>query len=120
MLRIARVPSKHTVSLALALVGLGCMAVAVAQNAQSAVPEHQASPPATLGNPNNESYASKFLAEYESWKATKDAKPNTLYGGSGYRDYLAEHPNLVVLWAGYPFSLDYNQARGHYHALEDV
>ena len=27
---------------------------------------------------------------------------------------------MVVLWAGYPFSKDYNKPRGHFYALTDV
>lgn len=34
-------------------------------------------------------------------------------------DVLKEDPALVVLWAGYAFSKDYNKPRGHYYALED-
>lgn len=80
----------------------------------------QAEPPKTLGDPNNQTYAGKYPDEFSGWKATSAQKENTLYGGSGFRDYLEEHPNLVVLWAGYPFAIEYNQARGHYHALEDA
>ena len=42
------------------------------------------------------------------------------YGGSATRDYLKEHPELVVLWAGYAFSQEYNQGRGHYYAIKDI
>ncbi len=34
-------------------------------------------------------------------------------------DVLAKEPALVVLWAGYGFSKDYNAPRGHAYALED-
>ena len=34
-------------------------------------------------------------------------------------DVLEENPALVVMWAGYGFSKDYNAPRGHYYALED-
>ncbi len=36
------------------------------------------------------------------------------------RDMLEEDPRLVVLWAGYGFSKDYNQGRGHFYAIEDI
>lgn len=36
------------------------------------------------------------------------------------RDVLEEDPRLVVLWAGYGFSKDYSQGRGHYYAIEDI
>lgn len=32
----------------------------------------------------------------------------------------AEDPRLVILWAGYPFSRDYNKPRGHAFAVTDV
>jgi nitrite reductase (cytochrome c-552) len=34
-------------------------------------------------------------------------------------DVLKQDPALVVMWAGYPFSKDYNKPRGHYYAIED-
>ncbi|MFP1482647.1 ammonia-forming cytochrome c nitrite reductase subunit c552 [Escherichia coli] len=33
---------------------------------------------------------------------------------------LAEIARLVILWAGYPFSRDYNKPRGHAFAVTDV
>ena len=44
----------------------------------------------------------------------------TKYGGADPRDYLAADPYLVILFAGYGFSADYRQARGHYYAIQDV
>jgi nitrite reductase (cytochrome c-552) len=32
---------------------------------------------------------------------------------------LEKNPDLIVLWAGYGFSKDYNAPRGHYYILED-
>lgn len=69
---------------------------------------------------DNSKWGQSFPREYNSWDATKGMNQNTKYGGSGIRDYLEESPNLVVMWAGYPFSLDFNQARGHKHAVTDV
>ncbi|MDD3802365.1 MAG: ammonia-forming cytochrome c nitrite reductase [Desulfuromonas thiophila] len=34
-------------------------------------------------------------------------------------DVLKEDPALVILWAGYGFSRDYNAPRGHHYMLED-
>lgn len=34
-------------------------------------------------------------------------------------DMLKSNPALVVMWAGYGFSKDYNAPRGHYYILED-
>ena len=35
-------------------------------------------------------------------------------------DMLEQRPEMVVLWAGYAFSKEYNAPRGHMHAIEDV
>lgn len=92
----------------------------VAFTANQVTTEFQANPPKTLGSSDNNSYAGPYPSEFKSWKATEKMEENTRFAGSGFRDYLEDHPNLVVMWAGYPFSLEYNQARGHFHALEDV
>ncbi len=42
------------------------------------------------------------------------------YGGPVQFSKLEEYEHLKRLWAGYPFSLDYNQARGHMNALQDM
>lgn len=115
-------PSRHKLgrtlrSVPTALGALGVFglagAVVIVQN------EYRATPP-PLGDTNNQSYAAKNPLQYGSWKATSTQAENTRYGGSGFRDYLAESPNLVVMWAGYPFATQYDQARGHFYALEDV
>ncbi|MBS1709940.1 MAG: ammonia-forming cytochrome c nitrite reductase subunit c552 [Armatimonadetes bacterium] len=103
-----------------AAVGVLGIAITVPQTAKPTLPDIQVEPPKTLGSPDNTSYAKAFPDEYTSWKRTEEAKENTKYAGSGFRDYLADHPELCVLWAGYPFAIEYNAPRGHYHALEDL
>ena len=49
---------------------------------------------------------------------TADTFPSK-HGGSATVDMLEEIRN-VVLWAGYAFSRDYKQGRGHYYAINDV
>jgi nitrite reductase (cytochrome c-552) len=61
-----------------------------------------------------------FPRQYDSWKKTQDTGYITKYGGSRTRDYLRTTPEYMVLFAGYGFSKEYNQARGHWYALEDV
>ena len=51
---------------------------------------------------------------------TLDTTYASKHGGSVKRDYLEEYPELVVMWAGYAFSKEYNQGRGHGHAIEDI
>jgi nitrite reductase (cytochrome c-552) len=51
---------------------------------------------------------------------TRITDTKTKYGGSYPRDYLDIDPHEVILFAGYGFSKDYLQARGHYFAVQDV
>ena len=49
----------------------------------------------------NETFAPQHPDQYLSWKATSEQSERV--------DALAEDPRLVILWAGYPFSRDYNK-----------
>ncbi len=51
---------------------------------------------------------------------TQDTSFVSFMNGSALRDALEENPELVVLWAGYGFSKDYNQPRGHAYAITDI
>ncbi|WP_439651390.1 ammonia-forming nitrite reductase cytochrome c552 subunit [Photobacterium atrarenae] len=62
--------------------------------------------------PRNDQFATAHADQYHSWKATEES--------ADIEDALAEYPNMVILWAGYGFSKDYNKARGHYYAITDV
>lgn len=115
LIQVAMKPAKALPTL-LAILG----AVSIALTSEQLEQEYRANPPKTLGDSNNLAYAGKYPNEFKTWKATAAMDMNTRYAGSGFRDYLEEHPNLVVMWAGYPFALEYNQARGHFHALDDV
>lgn len=70
--------------------------------------------------PRNEVWGENFPKEWESYMKTLDTNFASPHGGSAMIDYLEEYPELVILWAGYPFSIDYNQGRGHGHAVKDV
>jgi nitrite reductase (cytochrome c-552) len=50
---------------------------------------------------------------------TSDTSFRSKYAGNKPLDVLATDPEMAVLWAGYSFSKDYRQARGHYYAVED-
>ncbi|AKJ43620.1 ammonia-forming nitrite reductase cytochrome c552 subunit [Pragia fontium] len=60
----------------------------------------------------NEVFAKDHAAQYDSWRATSEL--DTLGGG------LDEYPDMVILWAGYPFAKDYKKARGHFYAITDI
>lgn len=70
--------------------------------------------------PRNAVWGQQFPRQFQSYLRTLDTTFASKYGGSRHRDMLAQHPEKVVLWAGYAFSMDYNQIRGHYYAIKDV
>lgn len=72
------------------------------------------------GEPRNAEWGKNFPREYQSYLQTADTSFRSKYNGSAMIDMLEEDPRLVVLWAGYAFSKDYSQGRGHYHAVEDI
>ncbi len=65
-------------------------------------------------------WAVNWPREYASYRKTADDTTMTKYGGSVPRDYLAETPANVILFAGYGFGKEYRQARGHVYAVDDV
>jgi len=74
----------------------------------------------TQFEPRNEVWGKNFPREYQSWLRTADTTFKSKYNGSATIDMLEVDPRLVVLWAGYAFSKDYKQSRGHYHAIDDI
>jgi nitrite reductase (cytochrome c-552) len=70
--------------------------------------------------PRNAVWGQNFPREYQSYQQTTDTGFISKYNGAATRDMLEEDPRLVVLWAGYSFSKDYKQGRGHYYAIDDI
>ncbi|MDR2573351.1 MAG: ammonia-forming cytochrome c nitrite reductase subunit c552 [Desulfovibrio sp.] len=71
-----------------------------------------------------------FPEQYASYMKNSESEVMTVYKGSvAYRKndnvnplpegYKYAQPYLKNLWLGYPFSFEYNEARGHYYAVED-
>lgn len=54
-----------------------------------------------------------------SMKTETNNTPTTFAGSSQF-SWLERDPRQVILFAGYPFSKDYNDDRGHANALADV
>ena len=65
-------------------------------------------------------WGENYPLEYDSYKRMDDDTTKTKFGGAFPRDYLDADPFQVILFAGYGFSKDYLQARGHTYAVEDV
>lgn len=72
------------------------------------------------GEPRNEIWGENFPLEFESYYMTQDTSFLSKYNGNSKIDMLEVDPRLVVLWAGYGFSKEYNQGRGHFHAIDDI
>ena len=70
--------------------------------------------------PRNEVWGENFPREYQSYLQTSDTIFRSKYNGGRMIDMLEVDPRLVILWAGYGFSKDYNQGRGHYYAITDI
>ncbi len=60
-----------------------------------------------------------FPRQYDSFMKTADDTIETPYGGSVPYSKLERYPAMVRLWAGYAFSIDHNEERGHYYAQID-
>ncbi len=70
--------------------------------------------------PRNAVWGQNFPRQYETYMQTADTSFKSAHGGPATIDYLNEFPELVIMWAGYAFSRDYKQSRGHYYAVSDV
>ena len=68
----------------------------------------------------NEMFSEGFPRQYDSWGNTKDMDFASKHLGNTFVDTLEKDPRLVVLWAGYGFSKDYNAPRGHMYAITDM
>ena len=66
-----------------------------------------------------EVWGANFPRQYDSFLKTADSTIETTYGGSVPYSKLEANPALVRLWAGYSFSIDHNEERGHQNALVD-
>ena len=62
-------------------------------------------------DPRSSEWGRYFPRQYDSYMKTRKSDE--------IKDVLKDEPALVVLWAGYGFSKDYNAPRGHFYALED-
>jgi nitrite reductase (cytochrome c-552) len=99
---------------------LGLLASSVVERRSEAVFAYAPKNDFSQFEPRNEKWGANFPREFESYYQTSDTTFRSKYNGSATIDELEEDPRMVVLWAGYGFSKEYNQGRGHYYAVEDV
>lgn len=70
--------------------------------------------------PHNEKWGENYPREYTTWKMTQNMDFKSKHLGNIRQDVLEARPEMVIMWAGYAFSKDYEAPRGHMHAVEDV
>ncbi|MBL1136232.1 MAG: ammonia-forming cytochrome c nitrite reductase subunit c552 [Chloroflexi bacterium] len=64
-------------------------------------------------------WGKNFPDHYDRFIMTRNDGNSTPYGGSEVYSKLERYPAMVRLWAGYAFSKDHNEERGHYYAQID-
>lgn len=70
--------------------------------------------------PRNDVWGKSYPREYASYQEMADTSFRSEFNGNSMRDVLEEDPRIVILFAGYAFSSDYNQPRGHIYAVKDI
>ena len=108
------------VLLAVVVVLLGILGFSIMEHRWEAQRPAIAIVPIEEWETDNAVYGENYPSEYDSWLKTRIDDTETKFGGAYPRDYLDDDPFQVILFAGYSFSKDYLQARGHYHAIDDI
>jgi nitrite reductase (cytochrome c-552) len=70
--------------------------------------------------PDSSQWGINFPNQYSTLLKTETNNTRTIHGGSEPYSKLEADPRLVTLFAGYGFSKDYNEERGHFNSLTDV
>jgi nitrite reductase (cytochrome c-552) len=64
-------------------------------------------------------WGANFPTHYDSFMRTQENIGETPYGGSEPYSKLERYPAMKRLWAGYAFSIDHDEERGHFYAQSD-
>lgn len=64
-------------------------------------------------------WGQNFPRQYDAYLRTQDDTIETPYGGSVPYSKLEKYPAMVRIWAGYAFSKDHNEERGHFYTTID-
>lgn len=76
--------------------------------------------PVEAMEPDSSVWGENFPNQYSTLLKTESNNEQTAFGGSNPYSKLEQDPRLVTLFAGYGFSKDYNEERGHMNSLTDV
>lgn len=64
-------------------------------------------------------WGKNFPIHYDRFMMTQIDGVQTPYGGSDPYSKLERYPAMIRLWAGYAFSIDHNEERGHFYSQID-
>lgn len=64
-------------------------------------------------------WGQNYPLQYERFLMTERSDTETPYGGSVPYSKLERYPAMIRLWAGYAFSKDHNEERGHFYSQID-
>ena len=66
-------------------------------------------------DPRFDAWGKNFPEYVDMYSAVETEAPfETEFGGNHSYSKLIRYPQLTILWAGYPFSIDANEERGHF------
>lgn len=99
---------------------LGLLAVNIFERKSEAKYAYQPKVQLDGVEPRDSIWGLNYPRQYQSYQRTQDTSFHSMYGTSGHKDMLESDPELVILWAGYGFSKDYNAPKGHFWAVEDI
>jgi nitrite reductase (cytochrome c-552) len=64
-------------------------------------------------------WGKNFPLHYDRFMMTQENYGQTPYGGSDNYSKLERYPAMIRIWAGYAFSIEHNEERGHFYAQID-
>lgn len=64
-------------------------------------------------------WGQNFPNQYDRFMMTQQDYGQTEFGGSDPYSKLERYPAMIRLWAGYAFSIEHNEERGHFYAQID-
>lgn len=104
---------------------IGVVIVMLVTNISTKKAEEMALSPASVvelsdDNPTFDYWGKNYPEHLDMYLTVETEKPRTTdFGGNLSYSKLIRYPQLTILWAGYPFSIDANEERGHFWIQAD-